>query len=179
LLVGIINALGSGISDIQVEDVRSLSAETPKRGGKLRPGDIVAVGAKGGGYHIALIAAKNRFGTALAIFEGLASVPDRRARQPELLLPIYTDDAELYRGGWFLAGHDDALLGLLSGEPELFYKPGMPGSPVNLGRYGAAEKPSGGLRLLNEGEAHVVGLLDGGYRQVNLSSDIQRLLDKG
>jgi hypothetical protein len=53
------------LADVQGEDIRKLVADVPKkRIAKPRPGDILAIPARKGGYRLAVVLTQNRFGTA-------------------------------------------------------------------------------------------------------------------
>jgi hypothetical protein len=142
---------------------------TPVRKARKRPksGDIVAIPATNGQYHLAVVVTRDDFGTAFGVFEGTHPVkPVSAANHPHPEpIPLYADDEAVQSGRWPIIGHDDDLPAKFS-EPEIFH-PSRDDRP-NLGPHGAAETASGKLRQLTENEARKAGLLEPGFTQTYL-----------
>jgi len=181
----ILHVLRSGriiLADVKPEDIRKLTADvTRKRIAKPRPGDVLAIPAKKGGYHMAVvIVARNRFGTALGLFQGTSAegrldVGLRRAPRKD---PVYTDTGRIADGTWRIVDHDDSLLVLFPSDPPIYHRPNAWPGVVDTGEFGAAETADGTLRLIGPDEARVVGLQDGTYRHpVHHAAWLQKLLD--
>ncbi|HWE91418.1 MAG TPA: hypothetical protein VG317_18300 [Pseudonocardiaceae bacterium] len=167
------------LADVDGEDVRKLAVEAPKkRYPKPAVGDVLAIPARRGGYHLAVVVARDRFGTALGLFRGTSAVPRLGPTVRDAPLPhaVYTDDQLVITGVWRVVGHDEGLLALFPAEPAVYHKPGQwPG--IDLGEFGAAETADGTMRLIGSAEARDVGLQDGTYRQTVLAEHLQRRLD--
>ncbi|WP_169809276.1 hypothetical protein [Actinomadura chibensis] len=158
------------LEDVAGGDIAELTVDAVKNISKPRIGAILAIPAspaRGGGYYLASVVARNRFGTALGLLRGKFDIPrivsggNLTVRQ----FPIYTDDRLVANGAWKVVGHDDDLLSLFPAEPEIYHAPDLQWPGMELGEFGAAEKPSGEIRLIEIDEARAVGLLDGSYRQ--------------
>jgi hypothetical protein len=162
------------------DEVSVLTAAVPKRIAKPKIGDILAIPAAGGGYHLTSVVARNRFGTALGLIRGRFPVP--RIRETAHLgvrrFPVYTDDRLVSTGAWKVVGHDESLLSLFPEEPEIYHAPDLRLPGIDLGEFGAAETPSGEIRLVDIEEAGAVGLAGGGYQQAYMGESLMRLLDE-
>ncbi|MGW1735849.1 hypothetical protein [Streptomyces sp. NPDC001999] len=166
-------------ADVHAEEIAQISAISPKRVTKAKIGDIVAIPAKAGGYRIAVVVARNRFGTALGLFRGVFKVPRVRAQRSNISgIPIYTDEQLIAAGVWLIVDHDESLLEFFSSEPEIYHAPDV-WPNRDFGTFGAAETADGEIRPIGEEEANAVGIGDGSYRQVHMSEYLQRLLDDG
>jgi hypothetical protein len=146
----------------------------------LSPGDVVAIPSGDGKCYLGVYITRNRFGCAFGFFRGAWPCRPIRgcgvAKLDPLPPPIYTTMHSLWDGTWQLVGHVPELLARFSDEPELYHS--KKDNPKNdaIGPFGAAEAPSGGLRLIDADEAARVGLLDGSYRQTVLHKNVGRTL---
>ncbi|MGW0819692.1 hypothetical protein [Streptomyces sp. NPDC002845] len=183
---GMASALAATLNDprISLEDVESeewvrLTVNPQKRITKPKIGDILAIPAKGGSYYMALIVARNRFGTALGFLRGKYLVPKPKSRDSSVArrFPVYTDDRLVSTGVWNVVAHDESLLSLFPAEPEIYHAPDLQWPGVDLGEFGAAETAAGSIRLIGLDEAREVGLLDGTYQQSYLGESVQQLMD--
>jgi hypothetical protein len=165
--------------DISGEDVVALTADVPKHIAKAKVGDVLAIPVQGG-HRLASVVARNHFGTAIGLLQGV--FPDPRPggvhQQSAGRRPMYTDDQQIANGTWSIVDHNDALLAHFPTEPEIYHGPDpvLPGP--RLGEFGAAESPSGAMRQISEEEAREVGLLDNTYEQVYLSEHLHQLLNE-
>ncbi|WP_432066372.1 hypothetical protein [Streptomyces sp. C10-9-1] len=170
---------GISLEDVAGEEVAELTVDTAKKPAKPRIGDVLAIPVSGGEYRMASVVARNRFGTALGFLRGRFSVPrpvsgERLAARQ---FPIYTDDRLVATGAWRVVGHDESLLSLFPAEPEIYHAPDLRWPGIDLGEFGAAEKPSGEIRLIGIDEARAVGLLDGTYRQSYLGEFLEQFME--
>ncbi|WP_433259882.1 hypothetical protein ACQPZF_21985 [Actinosynnema sp. CS-041913] len=168
------------LADVAGADVRKLVPEvSAKRTTKLTPGDVLTIPVEPSGYRLAVVITRNRFGTAIGLFEGVS--PDGRPavdllRAPERF-PVYTEESQVKNGAWRVVGHDENLLALFPADPEVYHKPGAwPG--LDTGVHGAAEPADGPLRMIDEEEARAVGL-QSGYRQTYPAAFLQKVLSGG
>jgi hypothetical protein len=129
--------------------------------------DLIAIPSSLGGNYLALIVARNRFGTAFGLFKG------RRAntRVPRLddhvnPYPVYCDERRVRDGSWPIVTHADQLRSLFAAEPEIFHMVGV------------AERADGTMRDVPDDEADRLGLRDGTYRQVHMSTFLPDELDR-
>jgi hypothetical protein len=123
---------------------------------------VLAIPALDGVYHLALVIARNRFGTALGPLRGGTAFPrlDGSERYQAGSRPIYTDEQLIADGAWPIVGHADDLLSLFPGEPELYHAPDLLWSGrQQIGEFAAAESPTGAMRQLDRREAERVGVL--------------------
>jgi hypothetical protein len=171
------------LADVEPKDIRKLTADVPKkRVPKPRPGDVLAIPAGNGGFHMAVVVTLNRFGTALGLFRGTCAQGrlDADLRRAPRKLPVYTDNGRVADGTWKIVGHDDSLLALFPSDPPIYHRPnawpGIAGIP-DTGEFGAAETADCTLRLIGPDEAREVGLPAGTYRQVCHAAWLQKLLD--
>ncbi|EWT01043.1 hypothetical protein N865_11865 [Intrasporangium oryzae NRRL B-24470] len=171
---------GGALADVGAGSVTSLTVDVP-RARRPKVGDVLAIPASSGGYHLASVLARNRFGTALGVVEGTVPVPrvigSLPVPAPARRLPVYTDDRLVVSGAWTVVGHDEALLALFPSDPEIYHSPEPAWPGVDLGEFGAAETASGEMRLLGVEEARAIGLLDGSYQQSFMPEELERLLD--
>jgi hypothetical protein len=144
--------------DLHSADVRGLTVPAAKRGRKPAVGDLLAIPASSGGYHMAVVVQRNQFGTAVGVFAGTSPLPAVTADRRAMPRPIHTDDQSVLAGDWKIVGHDEELLALFPTEPEIYHRPPSMVPGVDLGEFGAAETAAGALRLIDEGEAREVGL---------------------
>lgn len=166
-------------SDIRTEQIMQISAASRKRVAKAKIGDVVGIPRKSGGYLMALVVARNRFGTALGLFRGAFAVPKPQVKRSAVVgNPIYTDDQLIATGGWPIIDHNEDLLDLFLRDPEIYHAPDA-WPNLDFGEFGAAETADGKIRPIGAGEADAVGLAGGSYRQVHMSEHLQRLLDNG
>ncbi|GID96547.1 hypothetical protein ACFQFC_18080 [Amorphoplanes digitatis] len=162
-LVTALHDAGVILADATAEDVTAITTASRQPSRKYRIGDLVALQATGGGFHVAVVAARNRFGTAIAVVKGVQPTDAAPAGPVVIERNYYTDDQGLHDGGWFLLGHDDSLIP--AAEPEFYYAP-VPWDPDEAGEYGLAESPGGATRLLSAEEAAAVGVDQPGFTQV-------------
>jgi hypothetical protein len=167
------------LQDVGSEEVAGLTSSILKKTAKPRIGDILAIPAKGGGYRMAAVVARNRFGTALGVLCGRCLVPRVRKRENLAVrrFPLYTDDRLVSTGTWKVIGHDEGLLSLFSEDPEIYHAPDLQWPGIDLGKFGAAESPAGTIRLIGAEEASEVGLIGGVYQQTYMGEVLQQLLD--
>jgi hypothetical protein len=172
-LQALLEATDIALGDTTGGAVAAITVAAPKRAPKPKVGDLLAVPARGGGFHVVLVIARNRFGTALGLLNGVHRLP----KPTERLVPgdryIYTDDHQVAAGAWHAIGHDDSLLTAFPGDPEIYHRPGP-----ETGEFGAAETSDGVLREIGPDEQRAVGLHDGTYRQGYVSTQVGRLLDE-
>jgi hypothetical protein len=169
------------LADVEPEDIRKLTAEVPrKRIVKPRPGDVLAIPVRNGGYHMAVvIIARNRFGMALGLFCGISAEGrlDAGLRRSPRKYPLYTGTNLVEDGTWKITDHDDSLLALFPSDPPIYHRPNAWPGVADTGEFGAAETADGTLRLIGPDEAREVGLQDGSYRSVILPEYLEKLLD--
>ncbi|MBB4966413.1 hypothetical protein [Saccharothrix violaceirubra] len=165
------------LADLDPARLRRLTPVT-KRAARPKPGDLLAIPVSDG-YRVAVVITRNRFGTALGLFDGVTS--DGRAHARVLAaprrFPVYTEESLVKSGRWRVVGHDEGLLALFPDSPEVYHEPG---SPVT-GEFGAAESADGRLRLVDRDEAVAAGLSAGGlgagtYRQTMPGARLQTVL---
>jgi hypothetical protein len=179
--VAVLQVLRSGkvtFSDVAGKDIHKLTAGASKQRG-ARPGDIVAIPARRGGYHIAVALTRNRFGTALGLFQGHSPhgrlSPDLRDAPGKY--PVYTEDSMVKSGTWKIVGHDESLLAFFPAEPPIYHRPNAWPGIVDTGEFGAAETADGSMRFIDAKEAREVGLEDDTYRSSRVAAYLQELLD--
>jgi hypothetical protein len=183
LASAILKALQSGqivLADVAATDIRKLIADVPrKRIARPKPGDVLAIPAGSGGYHLAVVLALNQFGTALGLFRGTSPQGrlDAGLRRTPRKYPVYTDNSLVMNGAWKTVDHDDSLLALFPADPPIYHRPNAWPGIVDTGTFGAAETADGTLRFIGPDEAREVGLADGTYRQVTLADYLQKQLD--
>jgi hypothetical protein len=171
MATGTVRARQADLQKVEVKTTRGKS----KRG---KVGDIVAIPAGGGGYYVAVIVAKNQFGTAYGFFRGTHPLrAPSKARVVEH--PIYSDEDPILAGRWKIIGHGEQLRSSFPPEPEIFHRPQKtyPGEP-EIGPFGSGETVSGKMRKVSEAEAQRLGLLDGSYRQIYPSQIFESALER-
>jgi hypothetical protein len=153
------------IADVDPADLSGLSVSKRPGGKRPKVGDILAIPAADGQSFLAVVVARNNFGTAVGLFDGThPAKPVSALKHPPIVrVPVYVDDAALVSGRWLIVGHDDGLRKLFPANPEIFYPP-RDDRPAR-GPYGSAETVDGHLRQLSEQEAREVGLFDPGFTQ--------------
>jgi hypothetical protein len=162
-LVAALHQAGIILADTTGEDVAAITSVSRHSSRRYQIGDLVALHATGGGFHVAVVAARNRFGTAISVIDGIQPTDAVPTGPVAIEQAYYTDDRGLYDGGWFLLGHDDSLVPAT--EPELFHAT-VPWDPDEAGEHGLAEAPSGTTRLLSAEEAAAVGVNQAGFTQI-------------
>ncbi|SOD64023.1 hypothetical protein SAMN06297387_1142 [Streptomyces zhaozhouensis] len=180
------SAVASGavtLADVEKgEPVRLAPLSPPKRVPKPRVGDVVAIPTPEGGHHrLAVILARDRFGTALGVLRGTFTLPRIGGGRPPEFHPraVYTEEQSIASGAWRVVDHDPSLAARFPREPEIYHRADtLPPGTVDSA-YGAAETAAGALRPVDRDEAEAVGLLDGSYRQTYLSADVPGLLERG
>jgi len=179
-ILRILNGSDVSFEDVSAAQVVALVAEVPKRIIRAQRGDVVSIRAKSGNYHLAVVVARNRFGTALGFLRGDFLFPrvGNAERCQARSRPVYTDDQLVANGTWTVIGHAEDLLALFPDDPEIYHAPDLLWPDDQIGEFGSAESSSG-LRRIAKEEAEEVGLLNGTYRQVYLSGHLQQLLDDG
>lgn len=177
----VLEALHTGeiqLADVAGDQVRKLAADTSGTLKiKLTPGDVLAIPVRDG-HRLAVVITRNRFGTALGLFDGIAPQgrPGGEVLRSPRKYPVYTEESLVKDGTWRVVGHDESLLRLFPAEPEIFHEPGAwPG--IDTGEFGAAETATGPLRLISADEAREVGLSDRTYRQTYTAAHLQKVLD--
>ncbi|MFF3034788.1 hypothetical protein ACFVS7_27740 [Streptomyces rubiginosohelvolus] len=178
-IAAVLKTSGTRFADIEAYDVATLKADVPKRKLKPQPGDVLAIPAAAGGYRLAAVVDRNRFGTALGLLHGTVAFP-RLGSETSFVLRrhcFHTDDEQVAAGVWKIVGRDDGLRELFPCPSEIYHGVDLEWPGVDLGAFGAAESAEGQLRLLDENEAREVGLLDGSYRQSYMSEHLQQVLD--
>jgi hypothetical protein len=175
----VLKTSGTRLADLGADEVVSLRADVPKRKPKAQPGDVLAIPAAAGGYHLASVVDRNRFGTALGLLRGTVGFPRLGGATPAVLRRhcFHTDDEQVAAGVWKIVGHDEGLRELFPRPSEIYHGTDLEWPGVDLGEFGAAEPAQGELRLIAEDEAREVGLIDGSYRQSYLSEHLQQALD--
>lgn len=171
--------------DVSFDDVRgasvsSLVATASKPVAKPKLGDIVAIPVGNSGYRMAVVIARNRFGTAIGLLGDATVIPRVGKISPEVAQRfIYTDDQLIAKGMWVIVGHNDNLLNLFPSDPEIYHGPDPIFPSVQLGEFGAAETASGTMRQISKNEAEEVGLLNSSYRQLFVSTYLHQLMVDG
>ncbi|MGO1053089.1 hypothetical protein [Crossiella sp. CA198] len=157
--------------------LQGLTVANPARRPRPKSGDIIAIPAANGAYHLAVVVAQDNFGTAFGLFQGThPAKPISATHHPPVHpIPRYVDDEAIRSGRWPAIGHDNALLAKFR-TPELFHTPHE--DFPDLGPHGAAETASGNLRPLTKEEAQEVGLTKPSFRQAYLWKRFERLLNE-
>ncbi|RKN35808.1 hypothetical protein [Streptomyces hoynatensis] len=167
------------LADVRPGDVSALGIAAVPRRKRAEPGDIVAIPARGGGHHLAVALERNVFGTALGLFTGVHPArPVSASRHPAVdPRPVYVGEEAVASGRWPVVGRDPGLCALWPPAPEIYHRPVADVPMPGIGPYGAAEKPDGTLRELGEAEAREVGVLDPGFHQLYLGTQLEQELD--
>ncbi len=166
------------LSDVSPEEIGGLTVETPgKRVTKVRQGDVVAIPASAGGYRPAVVLVRNRFGTAVGLFDGVSPNGQVGRLRDAPSRFVYTDESLIKNGTWPVVDHDESLSALFPADPPIYHQPGAwPG--VDTGEFGASETAEGTMTPITEAEAHEIGLTDGTYRQTTHAAFLQKQLDE-
>ncbi|MEW2608443.1 hypothetical protein AB0894_32180 [Streptomyces sp. NPDC047916] len=176
-LLTFINSGSANLADVSSGEISQLAIATTGNVDKPEPGDILAIPADNSWYAV-IVVARNRFGVALGLFQekfdSMASVDPRHSTACNF--PVYSDDAQVLNGSWGVVGHDTTLLSAFPREPEIYHSPILKWPTRNFGEFGAAETPTGDIRLIDAGEARDVGLVNGSYRQSYTSEFLQQSL---
>lgn len=167
--------------DIRGTEVNSLAVTVPKNAAKPKPGDLIAIPVGNSGYRMAVITARNRFGTAIGLLGPATSLPrvNKASLSSAAERSVYTDDQLFSEGVWMIVGHDDELLSRFPPDPEIYHGPDLIFPDAQLGEFGAAETASGVIRQITKNEAEEVGLLDNSYQQIFVSTHLQQLITDG
>jgi hypothetical protein len=173
------------LADVKPEHVHKLIADVPKkRVAKPKPGDVLTIPARRGGYHMAVVLAHNCFGMALGLFRGTSAQGrlDAGLRGAARKYPVHTSPDLVADGTWKVLQHDESLLALFPSDPPIYHRHDAwqtwgTADTGEFGEFGAAETADGTLRLIGPDEAREVGLLDGTYRQTCHAAWLQKLLD--
>jgi hypothetical protein len=178
-LLELLHATATDFVDVRSSDIASLEVVGPSRAIRAKIGDVVAIPARGRGFHLASIVARNKFGTGIGVWRDARPAPRFNALEEPLAFGVfYTDDMSIKNGHWPVIGYSELALSKFPTDPELYYKPdSYTGFGPKIGEFGSAEKPDGTLRDVTKEEASRVGLLDGTYRQVYTSLWIPELLE--
>lgn len=168
-------------ADVDGPAVLAITADVPPtRIARPAIGDVLAIPARHGGHHHAVVLGRNRFGTALGLFHPTSPSADSPAaalRHPRPH-PVYTEESRIKDGTWKRVGHDSSLLALFPADPPIYHRPGAWPGIVDTGTHGAAETADGELRLIGQDEAREVGLSDGTYRQTRTAAHLEQHLDE-
>jgi len=159
----------SGLASDGTEDLVAIDVVQPKVARRMKFGDIVAIPEEQG-YRLAVVLAKNVWGTALGLFAETFPSPRAAALGTKATVPYV-----VHNGVWKVVGHDESLIALFP-EPEIYHAPNPNASDPTLHGYGAAETVDGRLRPISEEEARRVGLTDGSYDQGYLSEHLDRII---
>jgi hypothetical protein len=168
------------LADVAPQDIRNLIADVPKkRIARPKPGDVLAIPARNGGFHMAVVLVQNRFGCALGLFHGTSAkgrLDTGLCRSPRKY-PVYTNDHLVMNGTWRIVDHDASLLALFSSDPVIYHRPNA-WKGIDTGEFGAAETSDGTLRMIGPDEAREIGLQNGTYRPARLAEMLQKQLDE-
>ncbi|GAB4586106.1 hypothetical protein [Nocardia sp. IFM 10818] len=176
----ILAALRTGrvrLADIRGSDIQALTAPRARYARKAIPGDLFAVPVGPSAYRIAVVITRNRFGTAVGLFEGHSADGQANARilaspRPH---PVYTEESLIKDGTWIFVGHNTDVLAGFPADPEIYHAPHVwPG--VDTGEFGAAETADERIRMIDSSEARDIGLADNSYRQSMTAEYLQHLL---
>jgi hypothetical protein len=151
-------------------EVEALEFVGPRARKRPKRGDVVAVPAASGGFHLAVVLTKNHFGVAYGFFTRRWSalrLPPRLGEEGVLSYAVYADDRAVMAGRWIIVGHDETLCRLFPADPEIYH------------RLGIAETADGTTRSVPDDELQRVGVLDGSYSQVYEDSELEYELDRG
>jgi cell wall-associated NlpC family hydrolase len=182
LAVAVLEELRGGrviLADVEPDDIRGLAVETPKkRVAKPKPGDVVAIPAAAGGYHVGVVLGRNRFGTALGLFAGTSPNGRVGRLRDTPRRHVYTEESLIKNGVWSIVDHDDSLRELFPADPPIYHRPNStPG--VDTGEFGAAETADGTLTPISQDEAREIGITDRTYRATAHAAFLQKQLDEG
>ncbi|MFC4556423.1 hypothetical protein [Georgenia faecalis] len=162
------------LADVDPGDVTSVTVRTVTAPQRAAVGDVVAIPATDGTYHLGVVLDRNVFGTALGLFRGTHAPRPPAPGAPAAAHAVYTDDEAVADGHWRVVGHDENLIVGFPDAPEVLHRPGAPG----VGPYGAAERPDGALRDLGEDEARERGVLAPDFQQIYAGRQLERHLGR-
>ncbi|MGB0064586.1 MAG: hypothetical protein WBP85_09090 [Terracidiphilus sp.] len=169
------------VAGIHPADAAKVKLEI-RKGKKItgKVGDLVAIPGDGDKFFIAVIVARNAFGTAFGLLRGVNKPrPISHAAPPETEpSPIYSGDDFIEDGRWKIIDHDEKLLALFPSDPEIYHYPDPKDPDSETGPYGAAETASGRLRKLGKEEAERVGLVSKEYQQIYMPDMLEIYLKK-
>lgn len=166
------------LADISGDDISDLAPAAAVKGlPKPTPGDVLAIPVETGGYRLAVLITRNRFGTALGLFDGTSPQPrpDAEVLRAPRKHPVHTEESRVKDGTWKVVDHDESLLGSFPAAPEIYHAPGA-WPDLDFGKFGAAETADETLRLIDAEEAREIGLQDGSYRQTYSAAYLQQAL---
>jgi hypothetical protein len=167
---------GDLLSDVNVQAVEKLTPKVaPHKRVKLKPGDILAIPRRKGGYYFVIFITSNQFGDAFGIFVGHKKIPyvSPKWNPTPVKYPVYSGDALVVKGRWKRVGDREDLLRLFPKSPEIYHSKSDDSEDDEIGRYGSGETASGKLRNLAESEAKEIGLTQETYRQVILEEEFE------
>ncbi|MEU3280716.1 hypothetical protein [Streptomyces antibioticus] len=178
ILLEFVNSEAANLVDVSAGGISRLSVTGAGSVARPEVGDILAIPGDGAWYAV-IVVARNRFGVAFGIFgEKFSSLdavhPDRSSA---CKFPVYSDDVEVVNGSWHVVGRDADLLSAFPAEPEIYHSPSLAFPGFDFGEFGAAESPSGAVRLIDGTEARAVGISTGSYRQAFTGEFLQQSLD--
>lgn len=180
-ILGVIQHEDVVFDDVRGTDISSLVATAQKPAAKPKLGDVVAIPVGNSGYRMAVVIARNRFGTAIGLLGPATAHPHLSKASLETAVRkfVYTDDQLFAKRVWLIVGNDDKLLSLFPSDPEIYHGPDPIFPNAQLGEFGAAETAAGVMRQIAKSEAEDVGLLDNSYRQLFVSTYLHQLLADG
>jgi hypothetical protein len=181
LAVSLRGCSGDLLSDINVQAVEKLTPKVaPHKKVTLKPGAILAIPRKMGGFYFVIYITTNQFGDAFGIFDGHRQVPyvSSRWKPVPAKFPVYTGKALVVSGRWSRIDHREDLLDLFPKSPEIYHSKSDNPSNDRIGPYGSGETVTGELRELTESEAKQIGLIQGTYRQVMLEEEFEKYLQE-
>ena len=170
LLLGLLRQIPPEFLADRASEVEAIVFAGPRARKRPKRGDVAAVPAASGGFHLAVILAKNRFGVAFGFFTrrwAALRMPPSLEKESVLSYAVYADDRAIMTGRWILVGHDETLCRLFPANPEIYH------------RLGTAETADGVTRSVPDQELEMVGVLDGSYSQVYEDSELEHELDRG
>lgn len=146
----------------------------------LKPGDVIAIPRKKGGYYFAVYVGKNFHGLGLAVFRETSRVlqiPDNWKPHLAFWFPLYTELTPMVEGRWLIVGNRPDLTDVLPHGLEVFHKR-YEHSSDKIGPYGNAESADKKSRHLTKAEATDMGILDDAWSAVYLTSRMEAFLNK-
>ncbi|MGI5176093.1 hypothetical protein ACQEVZ_07180 [Dactylosporangium sp. CA-152071] len=145
-----------------------LKLQGPSAHRRPQPGDVVSIPSGKGGYRLAVVVARNRFGIAYGLFKGRHAIPRIPGNDHAIYpLPVYSDDRSVTNGTWKILGTRESLLQRFPRDPVIYHFKGP------------AESPDGTLRELSEEEVVLTELAKSYYNQAYMSHVLQDELDQG
>lgn len=182
------------LADVNPCNVLALKPKLLRKGKiTVKPGDLVAIPARGGGYYFTVFITQEwADGPAFGIIKGKYTLkPPSEDWQPDTLQPpVYSDNRLIASGRWRVIGNYPHLLKLFPEHPEIYYPhkaaalvcstgKGAIIRPGEVGPYGSAVTPGGrGVRHVSKEEAEALGLLSGEYHQGLLAEEFEEFLER-